>query len=313
MRPKRTLLNRITASSDRTQPIGSRRGRVPIEKELRPCADLFIFIALLALLVSCTVRSRVRRRRGGPPAPAAVPPPKSTPRQEDQGRPGHRHRRPQRPLVQPARQRGPRARQVRARRRGPRADLQGELGLRAEPLDARAAEVRPRDRRRLPDGRGDEHRRREVPGHEVRDHRRRRDDARSPSPRTSQGLLFKEQEAGYLVGYMAGLYAKDEGGGHGRLASAARRSRRSTTTSPATRPAPRRPTRTSKTLNGYSQDFVDPAKCKELALNQIAAGREGRLPGRRQCGLGALDAAKEKSVQGIGVDADQALPRRPRS
>ena len=60
-----------------------------------------------------------------------------------------------------------------------------------------------------------------------------------------------------------------------------------------------------KTLNGYSQDFVDQAKCKEIALNQIA-GLEGRLPGGRQCGLGALDAAKEKSVQGIGVDADQA-------
>ena len=39
---------------------------------------------------------------------------------------------------------------------------------------ARPAEVRPRDRRRLPDGRGDGHRRLEVPGHQVRDHRRRR-------------------------------------------------------------------------------------------------------------------------------------------
>ena len=29
-------------------------------------------------------------------------------------------------------------------------------------------------------------------------------------PTNVQGLLFKEQEAGYLVGYLAGLYAKDE-------------------------------------------------------------------------------------------------------
>ena len=36
-----------------------------------------------------------------------------------------------------------------------------------------------------------------------------------------------------------------------------------------------------KTLNGYSQDFVDQAKCKEIALDQISKGVEGRLPGRR--------------------------------
>src|SRR4051794_8007720 len=34
-------------------------------------------------------------------------------------------------------------------------------------------------------------------------------------PTNVAGLLFKEQEAGYLVGYMAGLYLKDNGGGTG--------------------------------------------------------------------------------------------------
>ena len=89
-------------------------------------------------------------------------------------------------------------------------------------------------------------------------------------------------------------------------ASAARRSRRSTTTSPASRPAPRRPNPSIKTLNGYSQDFVDQAKCKEIALNQIAKGSKVVFQVAGECGLGALDAAKEKSMQGIGVDADQA-------
>ena len=32
-------------------------------------------------------------------------------------------------------------------------------------------------------------------------------------PTNAAGVLFKENEAGYLVGYMAGLYIKDEGGG----------------------------------------------------------------------------------------------------
>jgi len=61
-----------------------------------------------------------------------------------------------------------------------------------------------------------------------------------------------------------------------------------------------------KTPFGYSQDFVDQAKCKELGLNQIAEGSQVVFAVAGGCGLGALDAAKEKSVQGIGVDADQA-------
>jgi basic membrane protein A len=57
--------------------------------------------------------------------------------------------------------------------------------------------------------------------------------------------------------------------------------------------------------NGYSQDFVDQAKCKEIALNQIARGSSVVFQVAGQCGLGALNAAKEKNVWGIGVDADQ--------
>src|SRR4029079_15116826 len=62
----------------------------------------------------------------------------------------------------------------------------------------------------------------------------------------------------------------------------------------------------AKTLNDYSQDFQDPAKCKELALNQIQQGSKVVFQVAGGCVLGALDAAKEKKVQGIGVDADQS-------
>jgi basic membrane protein A len=62
----------------------------------------------------------------------------------------------------------------------------------------------------------------------------------------------------------------------------------------------------AKVANGYSQKFDDPAPCKELALNQIADGAKVIFQVAGGCGLGALDAAKEKGVQGIGVDADQA-------
>jgi basic membrane protein A len=57
--------------------------------------------------------------------------------------------------------------------------------------------------------------------------------------------------------------------------------------------------------HSYSQDFVDQAKCKEQALNQIADGAGVVFQVAGQCGLGVLSAAKERGVFGIGVDADQ--------
>ena len=59
-------------------------------------------------------------------------------------------------------------------------------------------------------------------------------------------------------------------------------------------------------MNDYSQDFGDQAKCKQIALNQIEQGAGAIFQVAGACGLGALDAAKEKHVWGIGVDADQS-------
>jgi basic membrane protein A and related proteins len=61
-----------------------------------------------------------------------------------------------------------------------------------------------------------------------------------------------------------------------------------------------------KLLNAYSQTFVDQAKCKEIALDQIAQGSDLVFQVAGDCGLGALDAACEEGVFAIGVDADQS-------
>ena len=61
-----------------------------------------------------------------------------------------------------------------------------------------------------------------------------------------------------------------------------------------------------KLLNSYSQDFNDAAKCKEIALDQISQGSDVVFQVAGDCGLGALDAACERDVVGIGVDADQS-------
>ena len=61
-----------------------------------------------------------------------------------------------------------------------------------------------------------------------------------------------------------------------------------------------------KVLIGYSQDFIDQAKCKTVAQNQIDAGSQVEFNVAGPCGLGTLDAAKEAGIWGIGVDVDQA-------
>ena len=61
------------------------------------------------------------------------------------------------------------------------------------------------------------------------------------------------------------------------------------------------------TLNGYSQDFVAQDKCKEVALNQIGQSSDVVFQVAGQCGLGAITAAGDSSVWGIGVDSDQAF------
>jgi basic membrane protein A and related proteins len=119
-----------------------------------------------------------------------------------------------------------------------------------------------------------------------------------------EGLLFREQEAGYLAGYAAGLAAKDR---HGKVVSSVGGQKQPPVDryiagfqagAKAAFPG-------VQTLNGYSQDFENQAKCKEVALNQIAAGSVVVFQVAGGCGLGALDAAKEQNVWGIGVDADQ--------
>jgi len=130
--------------------------------------------------------------------------------------------------------------------------------------------------------------------------------AMKSQPKNVEGLLFKENEAGYLVGYMAGLYTKDQGGDQVISSVGGQKIPPVDGYIAGYQAGAKAANPDIKTLNAYSQDFVDQAKCKELALNQIAEGSQVVFQVAGACGLGALDAAKEKDVQGIGVDADQA-------
>ena len=131
--------------------------------------------------------------------------------------------------------------------------------------------------------------------------------AMESKPENVHGLLFKEQEAGYLAGYLAALVIKEEAGAQLVMSSVGGQKLPPVDRYIAGYQAAAKEVDASiRTVNAYSQDFVDQAKCKELGLNQIAQGSKVVFQVAGQCGLGALAAANEQNVWGIGVDADQA-------
>jgi basic membrane protein A len=117
------------------------------------------------------------------------------------------------------------------------------------------------------------------------------------------GLVFKEQEVGSLAGYLAAKVSES-----GTISTVGGQKIPPVDRFIAGFQAGAKAANPDITLlNGYSQEFVDPAPCKEIALDQISKGSDVVFQVAGGCGLGALDAAKEKSVWGIGVDKDQAF------
>jgi basic membrane protein A len=120
-----------------------------------------------------------------------------------------------------------------------------------------------------------------------------------------EGLIFAENEVGYEVGYIAALMAQ--------------RDHSNTVSSVGGIPVPavvryiagfqagaKAAVPGIQTINGYSQSFTAQDTCKSIALDQISKGSDVVFQVAGGCGLGALDAAKEKNVWGIGVDSDQS-------
>ena len=125
-------------------------------------------------------------------------------------------------------------------------------------------------------------------------------------PANVQGLLFREEEVGYLVGYLAGLEeqrreGKDVISAVGGMKEPPVDRFIAGYFAGAEKAAPG-----ITLIHDYSQDWDDQAKCKELALNQIARGSNVIFQVAGGCGLGALNAAGERDRWGIGVDADQS-------
>jgi len=123
-----------------------------------------------------------------------------------------------------------------------------------------------------------------------------------------EGLLFKEQEAGALVGTIAGVLEKDNAGAK----------KKNTIGSVGGIKIPpvdhyiagyqwaaKQVDPSVKTLNGYSNNFSDPTKCAGIATQQISQGADILFQVAGGCGNGVLTEAGKEGVWSIGVDADQ--------
>jgi basic membrane protein A len=128
------------------------------------------------------------------------------------------------------------------------------------------------------------------------------DDAVERSFPNVRSIQFREQEAGFLAGVVAGLVTKT-----GKVA----------VVTGIDLPVVRR------YVNGYKEgvkhinpsatvlvsfagSFSDPAKGKELSLGLYAAGADVILNGAGQTGNGIFEAAKSTHRYAIGVDQDQS-------
>jgi basic membrane protein A len=127
------------------------------------------------------------------------------------------------------------------------------------------------------------------------------------TPANVVGLLFREEEVGYLAGYLAALTVQRQDGPDVISSVGGMKEPPVDRFIAGYQAGAQAAVEGITVLNGYSQDWDDLAKCKEVALDQIARSSQVVFQVAGGCGLGALDAANEEQVWGIGVDADQSF------
>jgi basic membrane protein A len=126
-------------------------------------------------------------------------------------------------------------------------------------------------------------------------------------PSNIRGVQFREQEAGCLVGNIAAQEAKRLPGPDVISAVGANKVTAIVRFFAGYKFGAKKANPRVKVIAQYANDptFNDQAKCKATALSQIARGSKVVFQVAGGCGLGAIDAAKQKKVWAIGVDADQ--------
>ena len=123
-----------------------------------------------------------------------------------------------------------------------------------------------------------------------------------------QSLFFKEQDAGAMVGVIAGWLEKN---GKAKKNKHVVGAVGGISIPPVNhyiagfKWATKMEDPSINVLVGYSNNFTDPAKCKTVAQSQMNKGADVLFQVAGGCGLGVLQAAGQASVYSVGVDADQ--------
>jgi basic membrane protein A len=126
-------------------------------------------------------------------------------------------------------------------------------------------------------------------------------------PRNVEGVVFRTSEAAYLAGWLAGRLERRSPGLDAVGVVAGRRLPSVDDYVIGFRAGVRRASPGTQVFVEYSGDFLDATKCAAIARRQIARGAGVVFHVASGCGRGALAAAKEAGVWGIGVDTDQSF------
>ncbi|HET8651838.1 MAG TPA: BMP family ABC transporter substrate-binding protein [Gaiellaceae bacterium] len=125
-------------------------------------------------------------------------------------------------------------------------------------------------------------------------------------PTNVVGLMFREEQAGYLAGHLAALVLTLSPGEEVISSVGGQRVPAVERFIAGYQAGARGANPRVTTLNSYTDDFHDPVKGRSVALSQIAKGSRVVFQVASACGLGALEAAGERGIWGIGVDVDQS-------
>ncbi len=116
------------------------------------------------------------------------------------------------------------------------------------------------------------------------------------------GLDTKNEESGYMAGYVAGTITKSKKVGYvGAIEIVAMKRAEEGFKLGVQAACP-----DCEVLVGYTGSFDDIAKGKETALAQIDKGADVVFQYADASGLGVIEAAKEKNVMAIGMTSDQS-------
>jgi len=121
-----------------------------------------------------------------------------------------------------------------------------------------------------------------------------------------QGTVFRSEQAGYLAGYLAALMERRRPGRDVISSVGGQRFQGVDRWIVGYRAGAKKADPGIVTATTYANSFTNPRKCKAVALDQIAKGAGAIFNVAGGCGFGALEAAREKGVWGIGVDVDQS-------